>query len=131
MTVRANTIQMSDTYPEYIEEFSIEIADFNPIGSTTYILLPKTLPKHNNRIINIQNDDNCSFRKKSAIAIWGFVEKLNMDNIPIPVLVSTLVYKKFEANNPEISLCIYEQHNQNECLDFCYVSERREEKYKQ
>ena len=44
---------MSDAYPEYIEEFSIEIADFNPISLTAYISLPEILPKCNNRIINI------------------------------------------------------------------------------
>ena len=53
-----------------------------------------------------------------------------MDDIPIPVLVSTPVYKKFEENNPEISLCVYEWHNQNECLKFRYVSERRGKEYK-
>ena len=43
---------MSDAYPEYIEEFSIEISDFNPIGPTAHIPLPETLPKRNNGIIN-------------------------------------------------------------------------------
>ncbi|CAG8834902.1 19167_t:CDS:2 [Gigaspora margarita] len=52
---------MSDTYSEYIEGFSIEIADFNPIGPTIYIPLSETLPKCNNGIINIQNNNNCSF----------------------------------------------------------------------
>ncbi|CAG8582928.1 17692_t:CDS:2 [Cetraspora pellucida] len=111
---------MSDAYLEYIEEFSIEIADFNPIGPTAYIPLPETLPKRNNGIINIQNDDN-----------WSFVEELNMDDIPIPIPVSTPVYKKFEENNSEISLCVYEWHNHNECLEFHYVSERRGDEYKQ
>ncbi|PKB95429.1 hypothetical protein RhiirA5_436734 [Rhizophagus irregularis] len=50
---------MFDAYPEYIEEFSIEIADFNPIDPIAYIPLPETLPKHNNRIINIQNKNDC------------------------------------------------------------------------
>ncbi|CAG8662629.1 45547_t:CDS:1, partial [Gigaspora margarita] len=49
---------MSNAYSEYIEEFSIEIDDFNPICPTAYIFLSETLPKCNNRIINIQNDDN-------------------------------------------------------------------------
>ena len=49
---------MSDAYPEYIEEFSIEISDFNPIGPTAHIPLPETLSKHNNGIINIQNNDD-------------------------------------------------------------------------
>ena len=52
---------MSDAYPDYIEEFSIEISDLNPIGLTAYIPLPKTLPKRNNGIINIQNDDDWCF----------------------------------------------------------------------
>ena len=45
---------MSDAYLDYIEEISIEIADFNPIGPTAYIPLPETIPKRNNGIINIQ-----------------------------------------------------------------------------
>lgn len=36
---------MSDAYPEYIEEFSIEISNFNPIGPTTYISLTETFAK--------------------------------------------------------------------------------------
>ena len=60
-----------------------------------------------------------------------FVEELNMDDIPVPVPISTPVYKKFEENNPEISLCVYEWHNQNKCLDFRYISERRGDEYKQ
>ena len=52
---------MSDAYPEYIEEFSIEIANFNLISPTAHIPLPKTIPKHNNRIINIQNNDDWYF----------------------------------------------------------------------
>jgi hypothetical protein len=38
---------------DYVKEISIEIADFNPIDSTAYIPLSETIPKHNNRIINI------------------------------------------------------------------------------
>ncbi|CAG8644327.1 11001_t:CDS:2, partial [Racocetra fulgida] len=109
---------MSDAYSEYIEEFSIEIADFNLIGPIAYIPLPETLPKRNNRIINIQNDDDWCFRWSVLEALHpvkihpernlhqlygGFIEELNMEDIPIPVPVSTPVYKKFEENNPEIS----------------------------
>ncbi|GBB83667.1 hypothetical protein RclHR1_10370004 [Rhizophagus clarus] len=137
---------MSDAYSEYIEEFSIEIADFNPIGPTAHIFLPKILPKCNNRIINIQNHDDWCFRwsvlgalhsvkvhtERNPHRLYGdFMEEFNMDNILIPVQVLTLVYKKFEENNPEISLCVYKWHNQNKCLEFCYVSERRRNEYKQ
>src|SRR3954451_21369840 len=110
---------MSDTYPDYIEEFSIEISDFNPIGPTAYISLPETLLKRNNRIINIQNNDDWSFKwcvlgalhsikvhsKRNPHWLYGdFVKELNMDDIPISVPVSTPVYKKFEEYNPEISI---------------------------
>ena len=44
---------MSDVYLDYIEEISIEIANFNPIGLTIYIPLSETMLKRNNRIINI------------------------------------------------------------------------------
>ncbi|CAG8636187.1 13456_t:CDS:2 [Acaulospora morrowiae] len=39
---------MSDAYPEYIEEFNIEIADYNPIEPTAYMALPETMSKRNN-----------------------------------------------------------------------------------
>uniref|UniRef100_U9UPQ6 Uncharacterized protein n=1 Tax=Rhizophagus irregularis (strain DAOM 181602 / DAOM 197198 / MUCL 43194) TaxID=747089 RepID=U9UPQ6_RHIID len=117
---------MSDAYPEYIEEFSIEISDFNPIGPTAYIPLPETLPKRNNGIINIQNNDDWCFRwsilgalhpvkvhsERNPHRLYGaFVGELNMEDIPIPVPISIPVYKKFEENNPEISLCVYKWHN--------------------
>ena len=138
--------KMSDAYPEYIEEFSIEIADFNPIGPTGHIPLPETIPKRNNGIINIQNDDDWCFGwcvlgtlhpvkvhpERNPHRLYGaFVEELNMDDIPIPVPVSTPVYQKFEENNPEISLCVYEWHNQNKSLEFRYITERRGDEYKQ
>uniref|UniRef100_U9T5U4 Uncharacterized protein n=1 Tax=Rhizophagus irregularis (strain DAOM 181602 / DAOM 197198 / MUCL 43194) TaxID=747089 RepID=U9T5U4_RHIID len=59
------------------------------------------------------------------------MEEVNMEDIPIPIPVSIPVYKKFEENNSEISLYVYEWHNQNECLEFRYVSERRGDEYKQ
>ena len=117
---------MSDVYSDYIEEFSIEISDFNPIGPTAYIPLPETLPKCNNRIINIQNNDDwcfgwCVLGALHSVKVYpernphrlykNFVKELNMNDIPIPVLVSTPVYKKFKENNSEISLCVYEWHN--------------------
>src|SRR5947209_9094920 len=52
---------MSGAYLEYIEEISIEISDYYPIRPTAYIPLPETLPKCNNGIINIQNNDNWYF----------------------------------------------------------------------
>ncbi|GES96027.1 hypothetical protein GLOIN_2v1882929 [Rhizophagus clarus] len=115
---------MSDAYPEYIEEFSIEISDFNPIGPTAHIALSETLPKHNNGIINIQNDDDWCFGWSVLGALHpvkvhpernphrlygGFVEELNMDDIPVPVPVSTPVYEKFEENNLEIKIR-YNEH---------------------
>ncbi|CAG8827855.1 21153_t:CDS:1, partial [Gigaspora margarita] len=107
----------------YIEEFSIKIADYNPIGPTAYIPLPKTIPKHNNGIINIQNNDNWCFGRCILGVLYlvkvysernphrlyrAFIEELNIDNTPILVLDSTLVYQKFKKNNPEISLYVYE-----------------------
>jgi len=137
---------MSDAYPEYIEEISIEISDYYLIRSTAYIPLPETLPKRNNGIINIQNNDNWCFgwcvlgvlhpvknhpERNPHQLYKAFIKELNMEDIPIPVPVSIPIYKKFKKNNPTISLCIYEWHNQNECLEFCYISERRGNEYKQ
>ncbi|RHZ44883.1 hypothetical protein Glove_707g113 [Diversispora epigaea] len=54
-----------------------------------------------------------------------------MEGILIPVPVSTPVYQKFKENNPEINLCVYEWSNQNKCLEFWYLSERRSAEFKQ
>jgi len=114
---------MSDLYAEYIEEISIEISDYHPIGPTAYISLPETLPKHNNGILNIQNNDNWCFgwcvlgalhpvkkhpERNPHRLYKDFIKELNMEDIPIPVPVSMPVYEKFEKNNPTISLCVYE-----------------------
>ncbi|PKB94293.1 hypothetical protein RhiirA5_439130 [Rhizophagus irregularis] len=64
--------------------------------------------------------------KRNPHQLYGdFMKELNIDDIPIPVPDSTPVYKKFEKNNLKISLCVYEWHNQNKCLDFHYISKRR------
>ncbi|CAG8853222.1 13856_t:CDS:2, partial [Gigaspora margarita] len=110
-------------YLDYIEKISIEIADFNPIGPTAHISLSETLPKCNNRIINIQNNNDG--------VLDSFVEELNIDDIPISVPVLTPVYKKFEANNPEIRLCIYKWYNQNKCFDFSLCFRKKGKEYKQ
>ncbi|CAG8453647.1 16198_t:CDS:2 [Acaulospora colombiana] len=59
--------------------------------------LPETIPKRYNGIIKIQND-----------ADWCLdaLEELNMEDIPVPVPVSTPVYQKFEENNLNISLFV-------------------------
>jgi len=130
---------MSDAYPSYLEEFSIEIADYNPIGPACHIPLPETMPKRNNGVINMQNNDDWCFGwcvlgslhpvkvhpERNPHRIYAkYIEELNMEDIPIPVPVSTPVYQKFEENNPEISLCVYEWSNQNKCLEFRYLSDK-------
>ncbi|CAG8583114.1 15393_t:CDS:2 [Cetraspora pellucida] len=86
---------MSDVYPEYIKEFSIEIADFNPIRPTAYIPF----------VLGALHPIKVYLERNLHHLYEGFVKEINIDNIPI-------------------------LHNQNECLDFCYISERREEEYK-
>ncbi|CAG8590608.1 3780_t:CDS:2, partial [Cetraspora pellucida] len=137
---------MSDAYPEYIEELSIKIADYNPIGPACLILLPDSIPKCNNDIINMQNNDNWCFgwcvlgslhlvktnSGRNPHRIYAkYINEFNMEGILIPVPVSTPVYEKFEENNLEISLCVYEWCNQNKCLKFQYLSERRGANFKQ
>ena len=58
------------------------------------------------------------------------MKELNIEGILVPVPISIPVYSKFEKNNSNISLCVYEWQNQNECLEFRYVSERRGEEYR-
>nr|CAG8435955.1 10545_t:CDS:2 [Entrophospora candida] len=122
---------MSEVYLEYVEEFSIEIADFCPISPTCKMPLPETMPKRNNGVINIQNNDEWCFGwsilgalhpvkvhpERNPHLLYGkYIDERNMLDIPIPVPVSTPVYKKFEENNPEISL---------------YISERRGSEFKE
>ncbi|CAJ0763170.1 11848_t:CDS:2 [Entrophospora sp. SA101] len=115
---------MSDAYPEYVEEFSIEISDFDPISPTCHIPLPDTMPKCNNGVINIKTMMN------GALDVHP-ERNPNMEGIPIPVPVSTPVYQKFEENNPKISLCVYKWSNENKCLEFNYISERRSSEFKE
>ncbi|POG62392.1 hypothetical protein GLOIN_2v1882929 [Rhizophagus irregularis DAOM 181602=DAOM 197198] len=104
------------------------------------------IEKLSQNVINIQNNDDWYFGWSILGALHhvkvhternphrlyrGFMEEVNMEDIPIPIPVSIPVYKKFEENNSEISLYVYEWHNQNECLEFRYVSERRGDEYKQ
>ncbi|CAG8834548.1 38206_t:CDS:2, partial [Gigaspora margarita] len=115
-------------YPDYIEEFSIEIADYNPIGPTGRMSLPETIPKRNNGVLHSVK----VHPERNPHRLYAkYVEELNMEDIPIPVPVSIPVYKKFEENNPDISLCIYEWHNQNKCLEFHYLSEKRGAEFKE
>src|SRR5271154_4551904 len=111
-----------------------------------YISLPDSMPKRNNDIINMQNNNNWCFRWYNLGSLHPvktnpgrnphriytkYINELNMEGIPIPVPVSTPIYQKFEENNPDISLCIYEWSNQNKCLNFQYLSERRDTDFKQ
>ncbi|CAG8814606.1 18104_t:CDS:2, partial [Gigaspora margarita] len=93
---------MSNAYLEYIEEFSIEIADYNPISPTSHMPLPETIPKRNNGALHL-----------------------------VKVYPERNPHRLYEENNPDISLCIYEWHNQNKYLEFCYITERRSDEYKQ
>ena len=137
---------MSDAFPEYILEFSIEISDFEPISPRCHIPLPDTMPKRNNGVINMQNNDDWCFGwcvlgalhpvknhpERNPHRIYAnYVEELNMEGIPVPVPVSTPVYQKFEENNPEISLCVYKWSNKNKRLEFQYITERRGAEYKE
>ncbi|CAG8828489.1 9799_t:CDS:2, partial [Gigaspora margarita] len=93
---------MSDAYPDYIEEFSIEIADYNPISPTSHMPLPETIPKYNNGALHL-----------------------------VKVHPERNLHRLYGENNPDISLCVYEWHNQNKCLEFRYITERRSDEYKQ
>nr|CAG8650043.1 12005_t:CDS:2 [Entrophospora candida] len=137
---------MSNAYPEYVEEFSIEISDFDPISPTCHISLPDTMPKRNNSVINMQNNDEWCFgwcvlgalhpvkvhpERNPHLIYANYINELNMKGIPVPVPVSTPVYQKFEENNPEISLCVYKWSNENKRIEFQYISEKRKKDYKE
>src|SRR6185295_12422011 len=125
-------------------EISIEISEYTPIGGGHHIPLPETMPKRNNGVINIQNNDDWCFgwsvlgslhpvqKNPQRISKYQqYVNEINMEDIPIPVPISTPVYKKFEENNPEISLCVYQWNNDNKYLEYQYLSERIYGNYKE
>ena len=129
-----------------ILEISLEISEYTPIGGGHHLPLPETMPKRNNGVINIKNNDNWCFGwcvlgalhpikvhpERNPHRLYGkYVDKLNMEDIPIPVPISTMVYKKFEENNPEISLCVYQWNNENKYLEYQYLSEKRYGNYKE
>ena len=94
----------------------LEMVDYNPIGGSTYIELPKDL-YDTKAIINIKNQDQECFKWSVLAALHPvltnpqrvsnyepFEEELNFNGIDFPVSVDQI--SKFEELNPDISVTV-------------------------
>ncbi|CAG8593812.1 15440_t:CDS:2, partial [Acaulospora morrowiae] len=84
-------------YYEESEEVNIEMPIYVPLTASSYLPLPKGIPKRNNGIINIQNEDDRCFEYC----------KLDFNGIQFPVRADNNTMEKFEKQNPNISVSIY------------------------
>src|ERR1041385_3122671 len=96
---------MSNTYSEYIKEFSIEISDFNPIGSTAYIFLPVS------QIFFIQltgkicieficnSDQNCVFQEYFQNFVSYIPQHSGHPYITLPIIYRSYIYNYIKNTN--------------------------------
>lgn len=96
---------------------------YDPIGASSYIALPEKWAKMNSRnncIVNVKNRDEMCFKWAILSAICNIDDRkkaekkctympysyrLNYSDLNFPVQVNDI--KKFEANNPQISINVY------------------------
>lgn len=112
---------------ESIVEIEVQTSSYDPYNGASYISLP---PKLANRkaCINVQNDDNMCFKYAILSAVCppannpqivtkyinstDCQERLNLNDIKFPVGLKDL--KKFEAQNPDISVNVYMWNEETE-----------------
>ena len=94
----------------------LEMVEYNPIGGTSYIQLPKDV-YDTKSIVNVKNDDQACFKWSILAALHPadhhaeritnyqpFEEELNFNGIDFPVTVDQI--SKFEKLNPDISVTV-------------------------
>ena len=105
---------------EVSEEVNIEMPIFVPLAASSHLLLPKGIPKRNNGIINIKNEDNRCFERCILEDLYPapyhrerpqnqnpYLDELNFKGIQFPVKADNDTMEKFEKQNPFISVSIY------------------------
>lgn len=109
-----------------INELNVQVNYFSPLSGSSFIALPKFL-KSKKTIINVENNDNQCFKYAVLSALYPaqkhaqrprkykqYADLLNFTNIPFPVKL--LDIKKFEQQNPTISINVYMYHEKDRCI---------------
>ena len=97
----------------------VSVAHYQPLQGAAFVQLPKYV-QNKKSTINVQNKDNMCFKWALLSALhraphhaervtWykPYENDLNFTGIAFPVLKDAIEYKKFEQNNPTISLSVY------------------------
>ncbi|KAF0470260.1 DNA polymerase [Gigaspora margarita] len=113
-------VEGSGWYYLELEEVNIEMPIFVLLTATSYLPLTKGIPKRNNEIINIKNEDNRCFKRCILEDLYPapyyrerpqnqnpHLEELNFKGIQFPVKADNDTMEKFEKQNPSISVSIY------------------------
>ncbi len=105
---------------ESIEYCDMYVDKYEPIKGESYIDLPKII-KDKKAIINIKNNDKCFMwcvlahlypvaKNAERVSNYNkeeYINNVNRDGILFPIPVDEKIYKKFERQNPTISINIY------------------------
>ena len=126
----------------------LETTDYVPLHGSSFIKTPEYVPARS--VLNVQNkEDNACFKWAILSALYQpddhpervnkykqHEDKLNFKGITFPT--PTTQFKKFEKQNPDVSLCVYAfdyNRNKNELIPCpLYVSDRMnfiEKKYRE
>ena len=101
-----------------INQLEIHIADWKPLGGSSYISLPQKI-RNKNAVINMKNEDDQCFKwcvvrplnpvEKNSKRITKELKdqsvRLNWDGLTFPVDLKQI--KIFEKNNPQISINVF------------------------
>jgi hypothetical protein len=102
-----------------IEDLELRTNRYIPLRGSSYIQLPKGIAgKH--AVINPQNNDNNCFRYSVCVSqalnarnnqrvtvLTKYMDRFNWDGLPNNVPVSISDIRKFERNNPKVSVGVY------------------------
>lgn len=122
-----------------IKELNVQISRFDGIAGSSYIDLPKFL-KDKKAIVNVKNKDNKCFKYAVLSALYPAEENAHRPNkysqyenhldftgIQFPVELKQI--KKFEQQNPSISINVYMFDIANETIHSMRLTEEVKEKH--
>src|SRR3989442_1361012 len=125
----------SDYVVDNLEKLEIYTCTYNPVGGSSYIVLPKFLADKK-CIINVKNEDDelcfaysilaqlypSKSNKNKVVSYKKHLGKLNFLNIDVPVKLSDI--PRFERQNPTISIGVQTLDESNRVVPL-YASEYR------
>ncbi|RGB22303.1 hypothetical protein C1646_776315 [Rhizophagus diaphanus] len=128
----ARIMQKVESYTNYesgwefhhVEKVFIEISQFQPPTGAEHMPLPKDLAAKKG-VLNPANDDNKCFQWAILAALHPVeknAEYINQYRIEFPIQADEVILRRFERQNPTITLCICEWRNH--CLSPIYVTDR-------